>query len=121
MAQIADHADAQVNRVLVANKSDNEAERASRAPRAPRSRPSTRSSSWRRRRSTTSTCRRPSRPSREVVASFGRGRGVDARRDTTLGDERQKEVVLLRLELAGAALRRPYIISSTDKLATSCA
>ncbi len=27
MAQIADHADAQVNRVLVANKSDNEAER----------------------------------------------------------------------------------------------
>ena len=32
-----------------------------------------------------------------------RGRGVDARSDSALGDERQKEVVLLRLELAGAA------------------
>ena len=101
MAQIADHADAQVNRVLVANKSDNEAERRVSSAEAPRSPPSTRSSSWRRPRprgnffddrgrldgvtdgghtgprSTTSTCRRRSRL---LLGKSSRGSPPRARR-----------------------------------------
>ena len=147
MAQIADHADAQVNRVLVANKSDNEAERrvssaegAALAAEYEVKFLETSAAAWefvrrsgsaRRRDLTVSTQVREARHQRvgdiygDRARSGGtnprRGRGVDARRYPIVGDERQKEVVLLRLELArGGLCRRPYIIFSTKLSSPRC-